>query len=403
MFETWRGPHAFYAVIAAIGVILSSCNDLPTSVGSEVVPGTDTIYALSSLDAPLLSNDTMSSVREPLVNSTYFLIGNTQNDQARVFMEFTNYPDLGPDSAYDVVSADLQMFPQDYRYGDTSDRSVSFTAYELKRSWSANVTWDSIWTADGSTDFYSTADAPVCTYSEQVTVPADSMIRVPFDVDAVKRWMVAGRDSSLVKEVFGFVLLPSNTSVIRQFRNLDGVVQVMKLRVITKKRDTTQALDTVFVESAVANFVNTPEAQAGELLVQGARIHRTSFKIDLDSIPNNSVIVGGTLRITVNDAASTYGLFGRDEVIAIRYSPPIGSIIELSARDDASGVYIFTNIGPMLQLIRKYGGPAELIIKPSGVYETWRMNRLHIYGLNAADYLRPRVTVAYTIPGVFDK
>ena len=138
MFETWRGPHAFYAVIAAIGVILSSCNDLPTSVGSEVVPGTDTIYALSSLDAPLLSNDTMSSVREPLVNSTYFLIGNTQNDQARVFMEFTNYPDLGPDSAYDVVSADLQMFPQDYRYGDTSDRSVSFTAYELKRSWSAD-------------------------------------------------------------------------------------------------------------------------------------------------------------------------------------------------------------------------------------------------------------------------
>ncbi|HLP27340.1 MAG TPA: hypothetical protein VK147_01790 [Candidatus Didemnitutus sp.] len=403
MFDLWRGHHAFYAAIIALGLILSSCNDIPTSVGSEVVPGTDTIFALSSLDAPLLFNDTTSSVREPLVNSTYFLIGNTQNDQARVFVEFINYPDLGPDSSYDVVSADLQMFPQDYRYGDTSDRSVSFSAYELKRSWSANVTWDSIWAADGSTDFYSTADAPVCTFSDQVTVAADSMIRVPFDVDAVKRWMVAGRDSALVKEVYGVVLLPSNTSVIRQFRNLNGVLQVMRLRVISKKRDSTAALDTAYVESAVANFVNTPEAQSGEFLVQGARIHRTSIQINLDSIPNNSVIVGGTLRITVNNAPSTYGLFGRDELLAVRYAPPLGSIIELSSRGDSSGVYVFSNIGPMLQLIRKYGGTAELIIKPSGVYETWRMNRLHIYGLDAEEYLRPRVTVAYTIPGVFDK
>lgn len=403
MSALWRGFHANCVLIIALSVILFSCNDLPTSVGSEVVPGTDTIFALSSLEAPLFLADSTSSVREPLVNGTYFLLGNTSADQARVFMEFINYPDAGADSTYDIVSAELEMYPQDYRYGDTTDRTVAFSALELKKTWSANVTWDSIWAADGSTDYYSLADAPVCTFSESVTTPADTVLRVPFDLDAVKQWMVAGRDSVLVKDVFGIVLLPTNTSVIRQFRNLSSVVQIMKLRVITKQRDTSQAIDTFYVESAVSSLVNTPEPRLGELIVQGARVHRSVLKISLDSIPENSVIIGGTLRITINDAASQYGLYGRDEVISLRYVPPTGSAIELASRGDASGVYVFTNIGPLLQLIRRSGGSADLFIKPSGIYESWRMNRLQFYTLADDPSLRPRVTVAYTIPGVFDK
>ncbi|MBC8125327.1 MAG: hypothetical protein H7X70_06300 [Candidatus Kapabacteria bacterium] len=383
--------------------IFTSCNEAPTGVGTEVVPGTDTIYALSSLVSPLLVRDSIATTRQPFLNGTYFLIGNTSKDQARVFMEFLNYPDLGADSTYDVIKADLQMFPQGYRYGDTSDMSVAFSAYELKRSWSANVTWDSIWAADGSTDYYSVADQPVSTYSESVIVPVDSAIRAPFDVDAVKRWMVAGRDSTLVKEIFGIVLLPTNSSVIRQFRNLEGILQVMRLRVITKKRDTTQALDTVFVESSVANFVNTPDAQPRELLVQGARIHRSLVQVNLDSVPQNAVIVGGTLRVSVDNAGSTYGLYGRDEVISLRYVPTSGTPIEIASRGDSAGVYVFTNIGPLLQVIRRNGGKADLIIKPTGIYESWRMNRLRLHSLLADTFVRPRLTVAYTIPSVLIK
>ena len=132
-----RGTHAISFAIVALCTILISCNDAPTGVGTGVVPGTDTIYALSSLVSPMLVRDSIASTREPFVNGTYFLIGNTAKDQARVFMEFLNYPDLGADSTYDVITADLQMFPQDYRYGDTANMSVAFSAYELKRSWSA--------------------------------------------------------------------------------------------------------------------------------------------------------------------------------------------------------------------------------------------------------------------------
>ena len=398
-----RRTHAISFAIVALCTIFTSCNEAPTGVGTEVVPGTDTIYALSSLVSPILVRDSMASTREPFVNGTYFLLGNTSNDQARVFMEFLNYPDLGADSTYDVVTADLQMFPQEYRYGDTTDMSVAFSAYELKRPWSANVTWDSIWAADGSTDFYSVADQPVSTFSESVIVPVDSAIRVSFDLDAVKRWMVAGRDSSLVKEIFGIALLPTNSSVIRQFRNLEGILQVMRLRVITKKRDSTQALDTVFVESAVANFVNTPDAQPGELVVQGSRIHRSLLYVSLDSVPQNAVIIGGTLRITVDNTGSTYGLFGRDEVISVRYVQTSGSPIEIASRGDSAGVYVFTNIGPLLELIRRNGGEADLIIKPTGIYESWRMNRLRLYSLASEAYVRPRLTVAYTIPSVLVK
>ena len=149
--------------------------------------------------------------------------------------------------------------------------------------------------------------------------------------------------------------------------------------------------------------MNTPDAQPGELVVQGSRIHRSLLYVSLDSVPQNAVIIGGTLRIAVDNTGSTYGLFGRDEVISVRYVQTSGSPIEIASRGDSAGVYVFTNIGPLLELIRRNGGEADLIIKPTGIYESWRMNRLRLYSLASEAYVRPRLTVAYTIPSVLVK
>lgn len=404
MSASLRAYRAAFSALSVLCALLTACNEPPTSVGSEIVPGTDTIYALSSLSSPMIDSGTTVSNREPLTNSTYFLLGHTPTDDARIFIQFINYPKLGADSSYDILASDLLMFPQDYKYGDTSDKSVSFDTYELKREWSANVTWDSIWAADGSTDYYSTSDPSVCSFSETITTPADTVVYVPFDNVAVKRWLVAGQDSQAVKDVHGIVLLPRNSSnVIRQFRTLRSVTQLMKLRVIRKLRDSASTIDTVFIEASVANFVNTPDPQVGEMVVQGARVHRASFTVNLDSLPSKGVIIGGTLRITSDIARSQGGTYGLDEVLAVRYEPPTGSPIELQTRVDANGVYVFSNIGPLMQLIRKYGGKAVLEIKPTGSDEFWRMNRVYIYEPSSDASVRPRLTIAYTIPGVFIK
>lgn len=399
-----RDSRAVLSAIAALCAILTACNEPPTDVGSEIVPGTDTIYALSSLSAPLLDSGSTVSEREPLTNGTFFLLGHSSTNDARVFIEFINYPDLGSDSSYDVLAADMQMLPQDYRYGDTADKSVAFSAYELKKAWSANVTWDSIWDANGSTDFYSTADPTVCSFSETIITPADTVVNVPFDKIAVKRWLVAGRDSQLIKDVHGIVLLaPVTSNVIRQFRNLKSITQLMKLRVIRMRHDSARTVDTNYIETAVANFVNTVDPQPNEMVIQGARVHRAHIVVDLDSVPSNGIVIGGTLRLTSDLTRSQPGSFGLDEVIAIRYTPPIGSVITLQTRVDAAGVYVFSNIGPLMQIIRRYGGKAKLLIQPTGVDENWRMNRVHFYEPASDQSVRPRLTIAYTVPGIFVK
>ena len=398
-----RGRHTLSSCIALLCIVMVGCNDLPTVVGTDVVPGTDTLYASSSLERPFLLSDSTVQRRTPFVNGAFFLFGNTSTDQARVFVEFINYPDLGDGSNYDLVSADLMMIPQDYRYGDTTDKSLSLMAYELKKSWSADATWDSIWNASGATDYYAVTDRPMAQFSTTITTGADTAVYVPLDTARIKQWLIKGRDSTAVKSIYGMVLLSSSTSSIRQFRNLEGVRQRMQMRVVRQLRDTSSKRDTSFVECAVANFISTAQPRTGEVVIQGGHILDARLVCSLDSIPSNAIILGGTLRVTVNTTASSIGSFGRDEILNLNYVPSSGPVINLASRGTSTGEFVFENIGPFLQLLRKNGGRGELFIQPTGVYESWRMNRLHLYTLADDPFKRPRLTVAYTIPGVFVK
>lgn len=397
----------FYATVLALGaacVLLVACNDSPSDVGTSLISGTDTILSVNSAESPLITSVEISSVREPIINSTYVLLGGTQEDVARVFIEFINYPRVAASDSFEVEEAHLLMYPQDYVYGDTTDKSVAFSVYELQRQWSANATWDSIWTSSNTTDYYSTASIPVTTYNEAVTSPPDSAVRIPFPTAIVKRWLVDANDSAASKLIFGIVLHPSESSrSVRQFRNLINVNQIMRLRVVTKRILGESKLDTLLLESVVACFVNTPEAKPGELLVQGARIHQSKLSINLSTIPPSALIIGGSLSVSLDPTGTTSGKFGRDEVIALRYLPPTGSIIEIPTRIDANGTYTFNGIGPLLQLIHRNGDSAELIVKPTGVYDFWRMNRLRLYGADADVSLRPRVSASYIIPRAFTK
>ncbi len=403
MHTVLRGRHAFSLLVAVCCIALAGCNDLPTVVGTDAVPGTDTLYASSSLERPFLVSDSSDVRRTPTVNGAFFLFGNTSTDQARVFVEFINYPDLGDGSNYDLMSADLMMIPQEYRFGDTTDKTLALTAYELKKSWSANVTWDSIWNESGATDYYATSDRPLAQFSTTITTGTDTAVYVPLDTARIKQWLVKGRDSALSKEIYGMVLLSTSTSSIRQYRNLEGVRQRMQMRVVRRLRDTASTRDTTFIECVIANFISTATTAPGEVVVQGGHIRQARITCSLDSIPANAIILGGTLRVTVNMERSRVGSFGRDELLNLNYVPPSGPIINLASRGGANGEFVFENLGPFLQLLRRNGGRGELFIQPTGVYESWRMNRLYLYTLADDAFKRPRLTVAYTIPGVFAK
>ena len=379
---------------------ITSCNDAPNTVGTELIPGTDTIYAISSLQVPLLPSASTQSDREPLYNPDFMLYGKTVDSEGRLFVEFLQYPRLGSPDSFEIISSELMMYPQDYKYGDTSNLTLSVHSYELKQLWYPQATWDSIWAPDGSTSYYSTSDPQVCSFEKTLTAE-DSVVYVPFDTQATKRWFVLGSDSTTRDQLFGLVLLPETAGSIRQFRNNNNGVQVMKLRVIYKHADSVDN-DTTYLESAVADFVDTPPAAGDtDLVVQGARLHRTAFQVKIDSLPPYSIILGSSFQASVNDGASQNGTFGRDEVLTLTYLSPSGTQYAFSAYGDASGQYIFPNITTIAQLIRKYGGTGTLLLEPQGVNKYERMNRQKLFGMESDSLHRPRLNIVYTISTVF--
>ncbi len=387
------------AVVLFCGALLVGCNDKPTDVGSILVPGTDTLYATSSSMTNLLVSTGTTSIREPIYNSTFVLFGKTQNSESRLFVEFINYPDLGDPDSFSVVSSDLLMYPEDYRFGDTLDATMSLKAFELQQAWSAQATWDSIWAEDGSTPYYSESQPLMADFSTTIE-PSDTIVRIPFDLDATKRWLTLGADSTGVQELFGLVLLPTNTSSIRQYRFQEDLETKLRLRVITQHADSTEP-DTSFINAVVAAFVDTPEPVENEQIVQGAHKRYASFEIRIDTLPEFAILLGSKLRLTVETNRSQVGTGGLDEILSLVYRSDNGDQVTLVTRGNGAGVFEFTNIVPLLQVLRENGGVGTVQVTPTDRNEFWRMNRLWIYPTGTSDEsLAPFMTLVYTVPTV---
>ncbi len=395
-----RSAATLVTVLALLSTLLSSCNDLPTDVGTELVPGTDTMFAESSLGDTIMTGATTLTERVPSYNGTYMLFGKTNDSEARMFYELVEYPQLGNSADWEITSSELVMLPQTYMFGDTNSKTLALTSYELKQSWSSTATWDSIWAADGSTSYYSTADQPVCTFSKELTA-TDSIVYVPFSTEATKRWITLGSDSATRDQIFGLVFLPTAGASIRQYRNLNGNVQVMQLRIGVKHKDSTD-IDTMMLDAVAATFVNTPEAAPGELILQGARIHNTSFTIDISKLDPYAILLGGKLSLKIDTVNSQIGNLGYDELVDLIYTPANGARnIGITARINADKEYFWINVVPILQQIRAEGGRGTIRIQPTDVNRLWRMNRLRFFGADADAELRPRLTILYARPTVF--
>ncbi|MCO6466296.1 MAG: hypothetical protein J5I53_06750 [Bradyrhizobiaceae bacterium] len=387
-------------LITLCWLVLPACNEAPTEVGSDLIQGTDTLYANASGSTPLLDSLHTISAYPVMYNPTYFLFGKTDDAEGRLFLELLDYPALGDSTKWEVVECALGLRPQPYLYGDTLNTTVGLRGYDLQKLWETQITWDSVWTSDGSTSYYTeTTDRVMDTTLTVATT--DTLVYAPFSKSAARRWMVIGADSARrVNELHGMVILPTNTSSIRQFRNAEQNTQIMMVRLITKHADSTEP-DTTFLKTAVASFVNTAPAAPSQLVVQGARIHSVQFKAQLDSLPAYAVVVGASLSVHVNPTASVVGSGGVDEVLELSYTSASGRVLRYDMRRSDATTFVFTNISAIAQQIQLDGGHGTLELRPSSAYNTWKMNRLVLEGADSTPDLAPRFTVVYTIPTVF--
>lgn len=391
----------FLALTALIGILLTACNDKSTDLGADLVPGTDSLYAISSLDSLIV--DSMQTLYEPtpLFNNTYFLLGTTGTSHARIFLELVNYPTIGSADKYEVLQADLLFEQMAYRYGpDTAARSVDLRAYELQKMWDPAVTWDSVYDAGGRSSYYSTAQQPMGSLTRTLT-DADTIVPMPIDVAVAKRWLVHGVDSTLRQDIFGMAIEAAGGQHIQQFRNKSGASQVFRFRVITKHVDSA-APDTTTIESVVANLVHAPAPEAGALISQGAVAFRPAIDVNLSRLPANAVILEASLRLTLDPATSTQGTTDGDAVLKT-FIVPEGSTVtyEYRSRISTANQYLFSNMAaPLQRLLRTQTHTGRLRIGADGGNEAWQMNRLSFMTSTAERSQRPVLTIIYTRPTV---
>lgn len=389
-------------LIVVLWTVLTACNDKATDLGNGLVPGTDSLYVVSSVDSSQILDSVVTILERPrLFNNTFFLFGKTDVDDARVFIEFVAYPNLGKPDDYEVLASDLLMIPDAYKFGDTTDNTLAFTVHELTRLWTPTSTWDTIYSPTGQTDYYNPASTPIATFNKPLTTQ-DTVVSVPFDLAATKRYLTWGVDSALKKQLFGLVLLPTSGKQIRLFRNSRSARQVMKLRVITKHKDST-ANDTSLVESVILNLVHSPTAAANVPTTQGAQGHKIAFDVNLSSIPSNAIILDATLSLNYVKDASRVGNLGVDEVLRASIVPE-GSPITYEYRsfvDASTQRYDLRNLAAPLQLLlRQANKRGRVRIAPDDFREFWRMNRQVYHPLSADPSLRPKLTIVYTVPNV---
>jgi hypothetical protein len=389
-------------LFVVLWTFLTACNDKATDLGADLVPGTDSLYVVSSVDSTQLLDSVLTIVERPrLFNNTFFLFGKTETDDARLFIEFVNYPNLGRAEDYNVISSELLMYPEVYKYGDTTDNTVAFSVHELTRLWTPSSTWDTVYSASGQTDYYNPSSTPVASFTKTLTTQ-DTVVPVPFDLAATKKYLTLGADSTLRKELFGLVMLPTAGRQIRLFRNSRSAQQLMKLRVITKHKDST-ANDTTLIESVILNLVHSPTASADIPTTQGAQGHRIAFDVNLSSIPSNAIILDATFSLAYRKDDSQVGNLGIDEVLRATIVPE-GSPITYDYRafiDAQSQRYDLRNLAAPMQLVLRLPQKRGRVrIYPDDFREFWRMNRQVYHPMSAEASLRPKLTIVYTVPTV---
>jgi len=388
--------------LLSCALLLAACNDKATGIGSEIIPGTDTLFpATSSIDSLITSTSTVQK-RESMFNNTYALLGKTTDSDARMFVEFINWPKFFRDTApVRVISADLRMVPAPYVYGDTVDKRLSYSIYELQQTWSPQATWDTIWNADGSSSYYSPAQPAIGTFDRSITIADSAGFYTQLDTALIRRWLVLASDSTTRTQIKGMVLHPTSGNTIQQIRALDTKnVPLSILRLVYQHRDSATP-DTIDVQSTVACFVNTPIPTAGSLIVQGAYIQQTDLKVDLSSLRPSALIMSGALRLTLDQTSTILGNTGVTEVLRLNYTTFQGGAQAYFARFDSTQKhYLFVNLAPALQDMARHKFKGTFVIRPDGVDEFWRMTRVSFQPWSADTSTRPRLSLIYSVPKV---
>jgi hypothetical protein len=229
-----------------------------------------------------------------------------------------------------------------YRFGDTTDNSISFGVYELGKDFSALATWDSVYDASGITSLYTPFAIPVGQFVNTSLLPAlDETVsdprsnyrpdiytynesgvpvgRIAIDKNYMQRMLSLSMDSAGRSKMFGLALHPTGMRSITRFSG------TIVLQVNMRKVGDTKLLPWIRrFNLTVFNLVHTPNATSDEAVLQGGRKHVARITLNLDGVDSSAIIFDGELTFPIDKQRSEFGTNFQDQGV-VAYSPLEGA------------------------------------------------------------------------------
>lgn len=380
-------------------LILSGCNEEPTSVGSNLLPedGKIQFKQLDSKETPIAQSSSHYESKIYLGTSNYVILGKNSFVESSVLMQFApQFTDsmvtYYKNNLFKIKKVWMEMKPV-YKLGDES-QNFSFSVHQIRSNWtSSGFDKDSL-----SSLQYENKDVATS------KVLVDTLLTFNIESSVVEEWLKNKVDVNSAPYNRGFFLKPGPGC--QRFLGFNAYGETAGSLLPTLKIEYEQnnsLVDTLFSTPYMDVHVvtGTVPAQSQYFYLQGGMTLWGFLSFDLSSLPKDIIINSAKLELTIDTLKTLNGNPPSDSINVRALKDSVtkkftGDSLVVSVLKRTKNVYA----GEITWLVQKWISSSDPAVNQgvalSLTDDERSVARIAVYGSKASDVAnRPRIKIVY--------
>ncbi|MDI6804681.1 MAG: DNRLRE domain-containing protein [Bacteroidota bacterium] len=371
-----------FLLLLITSFLIFGCSDDPSSIGEKLLPDQD------HLQTNAFNTNASYSFFYGINasnNSSTLLLGKYVGAEANMLLQF-GIGIIDTSIADSILSAEIKMF-QNYSTPDTVG-NLNFKFHKMDYSWTDYTFTVDTLKAKGVGAFITDISKEVRTRD---TLPVT--FQIPLSI--VQNWLKGATNNGII-----FIPKPDMQNIFGFHSYYLGDLDDKRPQLIVTYRKTSDTSDKtlIFKTSQDATvFSGAPPASTSELLyVQGGLINRGKLYFKVDSIPRSSTITQAFLTVKIDTTLSKFSQFSDRQFLVHEITtqdsiPRLGSLTA-SNKPTADSIVI-----DVRRIVQKWAaGKSNFGVALRTFNEFTEFERFAVFGFNAVETKRPKLTIQYT-------
>lgn len=373
----------------------NGCSDDSTLIGADLIPDKVELRQLNTQENQIPQNSYTFRTVENFATASRLLLGKYEDIASLCLMKYNIYFDEDLRAMYDdgelrVKSATIHL-TTNYHFGDTTQSFLieNIAGYEITDNWALEEV-----TIDNMPGYAS--DNKIIN-----TEMTDSTLIFDLDPDFVQQWVEAVDDTNTAD--YGLLLkAEAFTNNIIGFQAFtEDTATKPYLEIVYENTNTLE--ETTFAYNIYMDLhvvdAFTPRMEEQDMFVQAGVTLHSRLAFDLSVLPENININRAVLHIQTDTTKTTFGTSYADNVQTYFISEIESDSVLIGdenlsttlKREGSEYTGDVTTIIYRMIVDKEYPG---LLLTSYG--EAVGLGKIHLYGSNAPDALKPYLTITYT-------